>query len=124
MIRLVAIDLDETLLLPDRTISPRAKRAIGAVRRQDCHVVLATGRMFCAAEPYARELDLPGPLIAYQGSLVKSVGDKSIWRHLSISATQLGRLLPWLEEKPVHINLYVDDQLWVERMNTSAERYA
>ncbi len=124
LIRLVAIDLDETLLLPDRTISPRAKRAIQAVREQGSEVVLATGRMFCAAEPYARELDLTGPLIAYQGSLVKSVGDRSVWRHLHLAADQLNQLLQWLEEEPVHINLYVDDELWVERMNATAERYA
>lgn len=124
MIRLVAIDLDETLLLPDRTISPRAKHAIQAVRQLGSEVVLATGRMFCAAEPYAKELGLTGPLIAYQGALLKAVGDRNIWRHLYIPAEELVELLQWLESKPVHINLYIDDELYVERMNSTAERYA
>lgn len=124
LIRLVAIDLDETLLFPDRTISPRAKRAIQAVRQLGSEVVLATGRMFCAAEPYAKELGLTGPLVAYQGSLVKTVSDRHIWRHLHIPAGELIELLKWLESKPVHINLYIDDELYVERMNSTAERYA
>lgn len=124
LLKLVAIDLDETLLRPDRTISDRCKRAIRAVHAQGSEVVLATGRMFCAAEPYARELELPGPLVAYQGSLIKTVSDLSIWRHLHIAADQLQELLAWLETEPVHINLYVDDELCVESMNSTAERYA
>lgn len=124
LLRLVAIDLDDTLLYPDRTISPRAKRAIGAVQRLGSQVVLATGRMFCAAKPFALELELTGPLIAYQGALVKTVAEENIWRHLHIPAGQLVQLLEWLEAEPVHINLYVDDQLYVEQMNSTAERYA
>lgn len=124
MIEIVALDLDETLLTPERTITPRAKQAIQAVRASGCQVVLATGRMFCAAEPFALELDLPGPLIAYQGSLVKTVSEREIMLHLNIPAVQLDALLPWLESEQVHINLYIDDQLYVERMNSTAKRYA
>ncbi|NLY53614.1 MAG: HAD family phosphatase [Firmicutes bacterium] len=123
MIRLVAIDIDDTLLLPDRTISSRVGRAIRAVRDLGCLVVLATGRMFCAALPYAVDLGLKGPLITYQGALLKTA-DRQLLRHLVIPASVLKPLLQWLESEPVHINLYVEDQLYVAEMNDVARRYA
>ena len=124
MLSLVAIDLDETLLRPDRTISARAQSVIAQVRQLGCQVVLATGRMFCAAQPYAVELGLPGPLIAYQGGLIKTVAGQEMLRHLTSPREQLLPLLRWLETEPVHINLYVDDCLYVAKMNDIARRYA
>ncbi|MBC7323862.1 MAG: HAD-IIB family hydrolase, partial [Moorella sp. (in: Bacteria)] len=62
-IRLVAIDLDGTLLTDDLVIEPRAKEAIRRVREKGITVTLATGRMFSSARPYAVELGLDLPLV-------------------------------------------------------------
>ncbi len=43
-IKLIAIDMDGTLLLPDHTISPAVKAAIAAARERGVNVVLTTGR--------------------------------------------------------------------------------
>lgn len=43
-IKLIAIDMDGTLLLPDHTISPAVKTAIAAARERGVNVVLTTGR--------------------------------------------------------------------------------
>ncbi len=42
-IKLIAIDMDGTLLLPDHTISPAVKTAIAAARERGVNVVLTTG---------------------------------------------------------------------------------
>lgn len=44
MIRLVAIDLDGTLLSPDKTISPANKQALLDAEAAGVHVVICTGR--------------------------------------------------------------------------------
>jgi hydroxymethylpyrimidine pyrophosphatase-like HAD family hydrolase len=62
-IRLVAIDLDDTLLDNSRAISPRAKAAIAAAVARGVTVTVATGRMYPSALPYARQLELDVPLI-------------------------------------------------------------
>ena len=43
-IKLIAIDMDGTLLLPDHTISPAVKNAIAAAREKGVNVVLKIGR--------------------------------------------------------------------------------
>ena len=43
-IRLIATDLDGTLLQPDGTVSPRARAALRAARARGLRIVLVTGR--------------------------------------------------------------------------------
>lgn len=57
-IQLIAIDLDGTLLNPERKITPAVKQAIMAARARGVHIVLATGRPFIGAQEYLRELEL------------------------------------------------------------------
>ena len=51
--KLVAIDLDDTLLKDDLTISERVKKAIKASIDKGTLVTFATGRMYASALPYA-----------------------------------------------------------------------
>ena len=57
-IKLVAIDLDGTLLRDDMTISTYSKGVIEKIAKQGVHVVIATGRMFDSAQEKANQLGL------------------------------------------------------------------
>ena len=84
-IRLVALDLDGTLIGDDLRLPPRTTAAIRAAVERGVHVVLATGRMTSSALPYARELGLRAPLIGLQGALVREMP--------APGSASLGRLL-------------------------------
>ncbi len=71
MIKLVAIDLDDTLIGSDLVVSPRNARAIRLLLRKRILVTLATGRTFQTAEPIAKKLGIKLPLICYHGALVR-----------------------------------------------------
>src|SRR5690554_6778583 len=92
-LRLVAIDLDDTLLRPDKTISSRVKRSLREVQAQGCVVTLATGRMYKSAKLYADELELDVPLITYQGALVKTSRTEEILWSVSLTSQVLTPLL-------------------------------
>lgn len=79
-IKLIAIDMDGTLLLPDHTISPAVKEAIAAARERGVNVVLTTGRPYAGVENYLRELHMNQPgdyCITYNGALVQKAADGS-----------------------------------------------
>lgn len=57
-IKLIAIDMDGTLLNPQNVVSPAVKEAIAAARDKGVHVVLATGRPYIGVKRYLEELDL------------------------------------------------------------------
>ncbi|MDT7687365.1 MAG: hypothetical protein QOE46_124 [Acidobacteriota bacterium] len=70
-IRLVALDLDGTLLDSRGELSGRNRAAIDAARARGVGVTLVTGRRFRDARPLALELGLDAPVIAHNGALTK-----------------------------------------------------
>ncbi|WJW70318.1 Cof-type HAD-IIB family hydrolase (plasmid) [Candidatus Chlorohelix allophototropha] len=79
--KLVAIDLDGTLLDEQKKIRPRVKEAIQAAVRAGVVVTLATGRRHLGARAVADELGLEVPLILYCGSLVYDIHSGSALYH-------------------------------------------
>lgn len=70
-IKLLALDLDGTLLTHDKKISDENKRAIKAAQAKGVHVVITTGRPLKAIEHILRELDL---LVATEYSITFNGG--------------------------------------------------
>ena len=70
-IRLLALDLDGTLLDPRGRISQRNLNAIENARAAGVRVALVTGRRFRDSRPVALELGLDVPLISHIGALTK-----------------------------------------------------
>ncbi len=70
-IRLIALDVDGTLLNSRGQLSERNRRAIEAARARGIRTALVTGRRFRDARPLALELGLDVPVIAHNGALTK-----------------------------------------------------
>jgi hypothetical protein len=80
--RLVAVDLDGTVLLSDtHELSSATKSSIQTLRSLGIPTVVVTGRMFRSARRFAEELGLDGPLAAYQGALIREVGSGDLLHH-------------------------------------------
>jgi Cof subfamily protein (haloacid dehalogenase superfamily) len=70
-IRLLALDLDGTLLDRRGYISERNRAAIERARKADVKVAVVTGRRFRDSRSIALELGLDVPLISHNGALTK-----------------------------------------------------
>jgi hypothetical protein len=100
-IRLVALDLDGTLIGDDLQLTPRTVATIRAVVARGVHVALVTGRMTSSALPYALELGLRAPLVGLQGALVREMPVPG--------STRLGRLLL---HRPLPADVARDAMAW------------
>ena len=58
MYKLIALDMDGTLLNEEKIVTERTKKAIQAARDKGVTVVLATGRPIDGVTRYLEELDL------------------------------------------------------------------
>jgi Cof subfamily protein (haloacid dehalogenase superfamily) len=121
--KLFATDLDGTLFGPEMVLTPRLRRAIQALQARDCHVVIATGRMYKAALPFWKELALTSPLITYQGALVRHPSTGLDLYHRPLGVPLATEAIQALEEAGMHVNLYVDDSLYIKRRGPEAESY-
>jgi Cof subfamily protein (haloacid dehalogenase superfamily) len=71
-VRLLAIDLDGTLLRRDKTISPADREAVQRAHRSGVKVALVTGRLRSSTLAFARELGLEGLMSCGDGGLLLS----------------------------------------------------
>ena len=72
-IRLIALDIDGTIIGDDHEIAERTIAAVRGAMERDVAVSLVTGRMVSSAMRFAQDLRLTGPIVGYQGGLIRAM---------------------------------------------------
>ena len=79
--RILALDVDGTLLDPDGTLRPRTAKAVARAAEAGIRPVLCTGRRYRRARPVALQLGLNAPIVCNSGAIVKEPGHHgTLWR--------------------------------------------
>lgn len=90
-IKLIAIDLDGTLLSSDRKLSEENKKAIKKAKEKGIQIVLCTGRPLRSMKHYLSELDLldDGDLaITYNGGLIQQTKTGEIIKQITFNRSE------------------------------------
>jgi hypothetical protein len=111
-VRLIALDIDGTLVDADLAIGERTLAAIGEAMRRGIAVSLVTGRMAASAMPFAETLGLTGPLVAQQGALIRAMpasGSRGLGRllyHRPLRPEVTMEIVRWCRERGLvpHVN--------------------
>ncbi|MDR1950113.1 MAG: Cof-type HAD-IIB family hydrolase [Spirochaetaceae bacterium] len=123
-IRLLALDLDDTLLRSDLTISFRTRNAIKRAESTGIVVVLASGRIPMAMERFSRLLGMhkrPGYLICNNGTIIQEsqtgniIYDVWIPREVALIAYDLA------EAEGFPVQIYENDVMYISRANEFAD---
>ena len=121
MIKLIATDIDGTILIPEGEFTREIKDFIREISNRGIKIVLVTGRMNAAAVKIAQELGLNTPVISYQGGLVRE-GDKTLYEKY-LTTEQAEKIIEWGKKEKIHLNLYNDDILYSESKSPEILRY-
>ena len=79
--RILALDVDGTLLDPEGSLRPRTAAAVTRAARAGIRPVLCTGRRYRRARPIAAQLGLSAPIVCNSGAIVKDPqNDQTLWR--------------------------------------------
>ena len=108
MIKLVATDIDGTLLIPEGQFTEGVKKCVQKLCQKGIKVVLVTGRMNAAASLIAEDLGLDTPVVSYERCLTPE---------------QTEKIIDWAASENIHLNLYNDDVLYSEQKCYEIERY-
>jgi hypothetical protein len=122
--RLMAMDLDDTLLTDDLTVTETTKAALRQAIAQGVHLTIATGRMFESARRIAGQIGLNVPIITYQGSLIKNLLDESVLYERAVPTEAAVKLCEFCRERGLHLQTYVDDKLYAAEENDKLKAYA
>lgn len=123
-LKLVAIDLDDTLLDSTLSISGPCKNNIRAAREKGVIITLATGRMYSSALPFALQLEVDVPLITYQGALVKNSQTQQVLYYQPLAPDMAVAVMKYFQKAGVHYHSYFDDQLCLESRSEEGMDYA
>jgi Cof subfamily protein (haloacid dehalogenase superfamily) len=80
--------------------------------------------MFRSVRPYVEQLGIEDPVICYQGAVVAEPRSGRFLRHEPIPVELAKETIAALREEGFHVNCYVDDELYVDRVTPEAESYA
>lgn len=123
-IRVIAMDLDGTLVKGSSGITPRVRQAIAAARDSGIEITIATGRMFRSARRFAHDLQVTLPIICYQGSLVRDPVTGVTHRHDVLPTRPAQAAVTFARQRGLHVNAYIDDELYMEADTPEGRFYA
>ena len=111
-IRLLALDIDGTLIGEDLLLRERTVAAVRAAVDHGVSVSLCTGRMASSALQFAHQLGLTEPLVAYQGALIREMPPRGSTRpgrirvHTPLRADVAREVVAWAIERGLdpHVN--------------------
>lgn len=122
-IKLIASDMDDTLLNKDCKISDRNEAAIKKALAAGKIFLIATGRMYVSAQPYAERLGLDVPLVTYNGALVKGSLSGEIFYEHKMKLKTANEVLAYCKEKGYYLQLYVGDSILIDTANDCSRMY-
>ena len=120
--RLLLFDLDGTLLTPERSIRPANVALFAELMASGIRVGLATGRAPRSALPHARQAGVNGPLVLFNGSMVWDVARAQAMYQKSLPLEDALAVMEIALEHRVHVNTYMDDEIWIAGVTDTSRR--
>ncbi len=121
-VRLIALDIDGTLLDSEWKLPEANRSAIAEAARRGIEVALVTGRRYDFAMPIARKIDSPLTMIVSNGAVVRTHDGETHLRHLLPRGTAervLHVTLPWREGAGVVFDRPRENQMVLEVIDTN-----
>jgi Cof subfamily protein (haloacid dehalogenase superfamily) len=113
--RLVALDLDGTLLDNSLQIRRQTIDALRGVRKQGVQAMIVTGRHHTAAHAYWRELDLELPAICCNGAYIYDFQAGKAITGDPFTRPEARQLLSLVRAHPIDAMIYTDEAMTYER---------
>ena len=120
--KLIAIDIDDTLITHDRTIPDRVAKSIQKARDKGVHVVLCTGRTRKGAQRYYDEIALDTLFITAGGAEVFDAQGKRQYAQ-PVDPALTKELLKYAHDNCLHAQVFIDGELVYKEQNKYSDLY-
>ena len=115
MIKLIALDLDNTLLSEDNTIPADVLSLLRRCIQHEITIVIATGRLLYSALKYAEEISPACKILCYNGSLITQPDGSELFS-ATLSTDIMKKIVIFCKERNLYCQFYKDHKILVEKI--------
>lgn len=109
-IKIIALDMDDTLLNSEKHLSSHNKEALQKASELGIQIVPATGRLYNAIPDEVRELDFINYAIVVNGASIYDVKKQQYISETAISIEKACEIMAYAETLPLIFDTYIDGQ--------------
>ena len=124
MQRMAVIDLDDTLLSPDKQISQSNLEALDALRKSSFEIIIASGRHHENILGFEDRIGRQGWVISSNGAVVRHAQTFAMLQELTLTPSQVFDVYRYGTERDLTIMGYHRDGVFAERDSEWTQRYA
>ena len=121
--RMIALDMDGTLLDGNKTITPRTEAAIKAAGEKGVSVCLSTGRPLCGVQKYLRQLGMTTPVITCNGAVIANAATGEIMFRQCLEPEDARAVWRFGRMFDTTMCIWVGDRLYASEINDRTEDY-
>jgi len=122
-IKLLLLDLDDTLLNSKGELSARTESAVQKAVENKIIVAIASGRMHSSLLPYVEMLNTHGPVVSYNGALIKDSVSSDILYSNPVPLNLAKRVLAFAKDEDIFCQFYTEDEYFFESHCAISEMY-
>ena len=119
MIKLIALDLDGTLLNSEKRVTPYTRDVLRRAMARGVHVTLATGRMIGGAAYFGRQVGVNAPLICCNGGVLQGMDAPEPLFMRCLPQGTVRRLLTLCHARGWYANWYIGREIFVEHFDAA-----
>ena len=119
--KLIAMDMDGTLLNSRREITPETQEILKKAVKQGCYITLSTGRSLPAVTHFFSLLPLNAPLILYNGAMVTRTNGRVLF-HQPLMTEEVSAVLS-SPQAPESVILWHNNQLFLSAHTAETDHY-
>lgn len=123
MYKLVAIDLDGTLLNSYGQVSEKNKKALIEANSKGVEIVLATGRSTNSVKNIANDIGICKYIICGNGSLIYDLSKEEIIYEKFIDKKKALQIIKICEENSIYYNIYTEDMVIAKTLSNNVLFY-
>lgn len=123
MYKMIAIDLDGTLLNSNKEISCENRECIKLARKKGVKIIICSGRVYTGAKVFADQLSLEEPLITCNGAVIKDTKTEEILYSKLLSKEDCYKVIDILHSEDIYFHTYINDIMYAEKLDYSALHY-
>ncbi len=123
MYKLVAIDLDGTMLNQYGIITEKTKKAISKAQEKGIEVMIASGRAITSVKRFSKEINSNKYFISGNGAITYDIKNNKILYENILSKTKALKIIKICEENSIYYNVYTENGIIAKNLSYNTLYY-